>query len=59
MLNLDHANNSWNMVNVQIREMAFVFEMNHKSVSRYLANVAKKPQEGNTIFECSREGAHE
>lgn len=59
MLNLDNTNNLWQMVIVQIREMAFVFEMNHKSVRRYLANIAKKTQEENTIFEWSHEGAHE
>ncbi|XP_059439322.1 uncharacterized protein LOC132171924 isoform X1 [Corylus avellana] len=44
---------------IEIREMAFVFEMNHKSVRRYLANAAKKTQDENTIFEWSPEGAHE
>jgi hypothetical protein len=59
VLNLDNTNNLWQMVNVQIREMAFVFEMNHKSVRQYLANVTKNTQEENTIFEWSPEGAHE
>ncbi|XP_041017640.1 uncharacterized protein LOC121259902 isoform X1 [Juglans microcarpa x Juglans regia] len=40
---------------IEIREMAFVFEMNHKSVRRYLVDLAKRSQE-NTKFEWSSEG---
>lgn len=42
---------------IEIREMAFVFEMNHKSVRHYLANIARTQE--NTNFEWSPEGAHE
>lgn len=36
---------------IEIREMAFVFELNHKSVRKYLAKVAKKSQEKSSKFE--------
>ncbi|XP_010649083.1 uncharacterized protein LOC100266115 isoform X2 [Vitis vinifera] len=40
----------------QIRGMRFVFEVNQKSVRRYLANVAKKGQVKSTNFEWSPNG---
>ncbi|KAG2696344.1 hypothetical protein I3760_07G055000 [Carya illinoinensis] len=40
---------------IEIREMAFVFEMNQKSVRRYLVDLTKRSQE-NTKFEWSSEG---
>lgn len=40
---------------IEIKEMAFVFEMNHKSVRQYLAKVVKKSQEKCTKFEWSPE----
>lgn len=41
------------MVYLQIREMAFVFEINHKSVREYVENATKRNQEKNTNFEWS------
>ncbi|KAK9265967.1 hypothetical protein L1049_003491 [Liquidambar formosana] len=41
---------------IEIREMSFVFEVNHKSVRQYLA---KKSQENNTNFEWSPEEFHQ
>lgn len=38
---------------IEIREMAFVFEINHKSVREYLANATKRNQEKNPNFEWS------
>ncbi|KAL9464578.1 hypothetical protein AB3S75_002229 [Citrus x aurantiifolia] len=38
---------------IEIREMAFVFEINHKSVREYVANATKRNQEKNTNFEWS------
>lgn len=38
---------------LQIREMAFVFEINHKSVRDYLANDNKRNQEKETDFKWS------
>ncbi|KAF3967449.1 hypothetical protein CMV_008557 [Castanea mollissima] len=40
---------------IEIREMAFVFEMNHISVRQHLAKVVKKSQEKCTKFEWSPE----
>ncbi|RVX16439.1 hypothetical protein CK203_006112 [Vitis vinifera] len=44
------------VVNSIIRGMRFVFEVNQKSVRRYLANVAKKGQVKSTNFEWSPNG---
>lgn len=41
--------------NVQIREMAFVFEINHISVKQYLAKIATK-SEGHANLELAPEG---
>ncbi|XP_010649084.1 uncharacterized protein LOC100266115 isoform X3 [Vitis vinifera] len=41
---------------IEIRGMRFVFEVNQKSVRRYLANVAKKGQVKSTNFEWSPNG---
>lgn len=38
---------------IEIREMAFVFEINHKSVREYVENATKRNQEKNTNFEWS------
>lgn len=46
----------WQVLNLQIREMAFVFEINSKSVRQYLANIAKNHQEKDFKFEWSEEG---
>lgn len=42
---------------IEIRGMSFMFEMNHKSVRRYLDNIAKKSQGQRTNFEWSPRGA--
>ncbi|GKV41529.1 hypothetical protein SLEP1_g49044 [Rubroshorea leprosula] len=40
---------------IEIREMAFVFEINHKSVRRYLANMSEKNLGKNSKFEWKDE----
>ncbi|XWS33819.1 hypothetical protein CRYUN_Cryun22dG0115600 [Craigia yunnanensis] len=40
---------------VEIRDMAFVFEINQNSVKRYLAKISEKNQEKNIPFEWSEE----
>ncbi|EXC35491.1 Microspherule protein 1 [Morus notabilis] len=41
---------------IEISGMSFVFEMNHKSVRRYLVNVGKNSKEKYAKFECSPAG---